>query len=56
MPKSKEIVISRNKKMEMVVIKTPSGLTNRKGEPGMNSKTVHRKTKSKNKVKESSND
>jgi hypothetical protein len=42
-----EIIISNYRKgkqaMQMVVIQTPSGLTNRKGEPGMNSKTVHRK-------------
>ena len=49
--KKKEIIISNYRKgkqaMQMVVIHTPSGLTNRKGEPGMNSKTVHRKAKSK---------
>ena len=47
----KKIIISKYRKgkqaMQMVVIQTPSGLTNRKGEPGMNSKTVHRKTKGK---------
>ena len=46
-----EIIISNYRKgkqaMQMVVIQTPSGLTNRKGEPGMNSKTVHRKAKDK---------
>ena len=43
----KEIIISEYRKgkeaFQMVVIHTTSGLTNRKGEPGMNSKTVHRK-------------
>jgi len=47
----KEIIISNYRKgkqaMQMVVIQTPSGFTNRKGEPGMNSVTVHRKTQGK---------
>ena len=41
---SKEMVISRGKKMEMVVIQRPNrGIKNRKGEQAIISKTVHRK-------------
>ena len=46
MTKSKEIVISSNNKMEMVVIQTPlNGIKNRKGEQAISSVTVHRKKK-----------
>ena len=46
MTKSKEIVISSNNKMEMVVIQTPlKGIKNRKGEQAMSSITKHRKKK-----------
>tara|TARA_B100000959_G_scaffold280406_1_gene342166 strand:- start:979 stop:1134 length:156 start_codon:yes stop_codon:yes gene_type:complete len=42
----KEIVVSSNKKMEMVVIQTPvKGIKNRKGEQAMHSVTKHRKKK-----------
>ena len=38
------MVISRGKKMEMVVIQRPNrGIKNRKGEQAIISKTVHRK-------------
>ena len=41
---SKEMVISRGKKMEMVVIQRPNrGIKNRKGEQAIISKTVHRR-------------
>ena len=43
---SKEIVISSNNKMEMVVIQTPlKGVKNRKGKQAMISITKHRKKK-----------
>ena len=46
MTKSKEIVISSNNKMEMVVIQTPlKGVKNRKGEQAISSITKHRKKK-----------
>ncbi len=46
MNKSKEIVISSNNKMEMVVIQTPvKGVRNRKGEQAISSITKHRKKK-----------
>ena len=44
MTKSREIVISNNKAMEMVVIQTPlKGVKNRRGEQAMSSVTKHRK-------------
>ena len=44
--KTKDIVISRNKTMEMVVIQTPlKGIKNRKGEQAISSETKHRKIK-----------
>ena len=50
MSKTKEIVISRNKNMEMVVIQTPlKGIKNRKGEQAISSETKHRKIKKGNK-------
>ena len=42
----KEIVVSSNKKMEMVVIQTPvKDVKNRKGEKAIHSITKHRKKK-----------
>ena len=50
MSKTKEIVISRNKNMEMVVIQTPlKGIKNRKGEQAISSETKHRKINKGNK-------
>ncbi len=50
MNKKKEIVISKNKTMEMVVIQTPlKGIKNRKGEQAVSSETKHRKIKKTNK-------
>ena len=50
MSKTKDIVISRNKTMEMVVIQTPlKGIKNRKGEQAISSETKHRKIKKGNK-------
>tara|TARA_R100001198_G_scaffold2128_1_gene1430 strand:+ start:937 stop:1092 length:156 start_codon:yes stop_codon:yes gene_type:complete len=48
---NKEIIISNYRKgkqaMQMVVIQRPSGVKNRKGEPGVISTTVHRKANGK---------
>jgi len=50
-PESKEIVISRNSTMEMVVIKTPLiGVKTRTGKQAYSSVTKHRKIAKKSKT------